>query len=590
MSQLPLTAEQQALVEHPSEAFVSACPGAGKTRAVVARLIHIAKTIPPRRGVALLSFTNSAIEVFVARCRLQGVEGMLKHPGFVGTFDSFVGHFFIAPGGVSGTDERPTIVDSWDTLGVEVRLRGRNAYRGQHGVSLDDFDPENNQIFLSRIGRPDLRSHVAANQADYVRAAEQWRRSLRRNGYLSAADARVEAWAKLQGSDWSRCLGRALAGRFYEVIVDEAQDCNPLDLQILQWLRSYGLRVVIVSDIDQAIYGFRHGNPAKLREFQQNYEPTNRLNLRGNFRSSRPICALASTLRTRIAPDESIGIAADVNIPVHLIVYSGRSVTPVIGDKFSELITRFNIDPDRSVILAHARRAACRTAGFALPSDDIGNSRIAALARAICEFWSSSASNRARETALREIEKLILTLMGKINDNESPHRAAEKHEINRRWLRRTALELLTSLPRSCDDSDAGRASWITSLHQEVDRLGLSYGPGMSARRCFPRRPNAEWSKSLRQADTPRLSWSTIHEAKGREYAAVCVVLPPDRGNRNHTSSLLDAWESRADDEAKRVIYVGVTRAEQLVAIAIPAAFSERLVRILDGTRVPIVVT
>jgi hypothetical protein len=60
---------------------------------------------------------------------------MLKHPGFVGTFDSFVAHFFIAPGGISGTDERPTIVDSWDTLGVEVRLRGRNAFSGPELVS-----------------------------------------------------------------------------------------------------------------------------------------------------------------------------------------------------------------------------------------------------------------------------------------------------------------------------------------------------------------------------------------------------------------------------------------------------------------------
>jgi DNA helicase II / ATP-dependent DNA helicase PcrA len=586
MSQFPLTAEQQAFVEHASEAFAEACPGAGKTRAVVARLIHVARTIPPRKGVALLSFTNSAIEVFVGRCRLNGVEGMLKHPGFIGTFDSFVGHFFIGPGGASGTDVRPTIVDSWDTLGVEVRLRGSSTFSGP-GVRLDDFDPENNQILLDRIGHLGLRRHVTANQAEYARVAEEQRRRLRRNGYLSAADARVEAWTKLQQSDWSRYLGRALAGRFYEVIVDEAQDCNPLDLQILQWLRSQGLPVVIVSDIDQAIYGFRHGSPDKLREFQQTYAANDRLNLTGNFRSSRPICALASTLRTRNTPDESLGSTKEVNIPMHLIFYSGQSVTPAIGDKFFELITNFHIDPARSVILAHARRIACRAAGVILSSDDTGNSRVAALARAtICEFWSSSASNRTREKALRETEKLVLTLMGKIADNESPHRAAEKHEINRRWLRRTALELITRLPRSCDDSNAGRASWITTLHQEVDRLSLNYGPGISAARFFPRSPNAKWSKSLRQADAPRLSWSTIHEAKGREYAAVCVVLPPDRGNADHTSKLFEVWESRTEDEAKRVIYVGVTRAERLVAVAVPEAFSERMIRILDDTSVP----
>ena len=589
MTQLPLTTEQRQFAEHASEAFVEACPGAGKTRAVVARLIHIAKSIPPRRGVALLSFTNSAIEVFIERCRLNGVETMLKHPGFVGTFDSFVAHFFIGPGGVSGTDVRPTIVDSWNTLGVEVRLRGTNAFRGP-GVSLDDFDPETNQIDLNRIRNASLRSHVAAHQVDYIRVAEQRRRGLRRNGYLTAADARVETRANLQRSDWSRCLGHALAGRFYEVIVDEAQDCNPLDLQILQWMRNHGVRVVIVSDIDQAIYGFRHGNPANLREFQQSYDAANRISLTGNFRSSRPICALASTLRTRIAPDESVGATAAIDIPVHIITYGGQSVTSDVGDNFFELVTRFRIDPARSIVLAHARRAACRAAGFVLPSNDRGNSRIATLARAICEFWLSSASNRTRETALREIEKLLLALMGKIEDNETPHRAAEKHGINRRWLRRTGLELITRVPRSCDESETGRTSWMRTLRQEVDRLGLSYGPGISARSYFRQPPNTEWSKSLRQTELPQLNWSTIHEAKGREYTAVCVVLQPDRGNADHTSKLFETWENRTESEAKRVIYVGVTRAEQLVAIAVPAAFFERMVSILQRARVPIEVS
>jgi superfamily I DNA/RNA helicase len=102
---------------------------------------------------------------------------------------------------------------------------------------------------------------------------------------------------------------------------------------------------------------------------------------------------------------------------------------------------------------------------------------------------------------------------------------------------------------------------------------------------LPRPPTGEWSKNLRQSETPKLNWSTIHEAKGREYAAVCVVFPPDRGNADHTSKLFEVWENRTEDEAKRVIYVGVTRAEHLVAIAVPAGFSERLIRILEGAGV-----
>lgn len=48
-----LTVEQEAFASHVGGAFVHACPGAGKTRTIIARLIKIAATLPPRRGGTL---------------------------------------------------------------------------------------------------------------------------------------------------------------------------------------------------------------------------------------------------------------------------------------------------------------------------------------------------------------------------------------------------------------------------------------------------------------------------------------------------------------------------------------------------------
>src|SRR5437879_9901777 len=125
-----LTDEQRAVANHVPGAFVEACPGAGKTRAIVARIARIAPTLPVRRGLAILSFTNSAIEEFIARCHALGLNSALCHPGFVGTFDAFLRQFFFSPGGIKGVLLRPTVVDSWETLGVNVRLRGVNAFQG----------------------------------------------------------------------------------------------------------------------------------------------------------------------------------------------------------------------------------------------------------------------------------------------------------------------------------------------------------------------------------------------------------------------------------------------------------------------------
>lgn len=579
----PLTDEQRTFASHVSGAFVEACPGAGKTRAIAARIARITPSLPVRRGLAILSFTNSAIEAFICQCHSFGLDNALRHPGFVGTFDAFLRQFFFSPGGVEGVILHPSVVDSWETLGVDVRLRGSNAFRGD-GVGLDFFDPDNDQIDLTLIGHAGLRAHVRANQTAYQQAAAQKRRTLRQRGYLSAADVRVDVVRRLQRAQWSTALGRALAARFQEVIVDEAQDCNPLDCQIIRWLRENGVIVTVVSDPDQAIYGFRHGSPADLRSIANGYDVRDRLPLTGNFRSSPSICCLAATLRTRAVPDTSLGETAAITEPVHVLTYQGTAVSEIVGRRFCELMQLTGITSKDGIVLSHARKNALRACGFGC-EEDAGNSHVAVIARAVGTFWSSSASNRARELALRLVERTILDLMGKIDDGELPSRAAERRGINSRWLRRIALELVTRVPRSCADTNDGRTAWISALRDEIRRLGLTYRSDISERQYFPNRAKADWHRLLVTGNAPKIGIATIHEAKGKGYDAVCVVIPPDVREPRRTERLLDDWQNRTDSEAKRVIYVGITRAKKLCVIAVPAANGERIRDLLERAQV-----
>src|ERR1700674_1393074 len=110
---ISLTNEQHTFANHVPGAFVEACPGAGKTLAIVARIARIAPTLPVRRGLAVLSFTNSAIEALISQCHAIGLDSALRHPGYVGTFDAFLRQFFFSPGGIDGVVLRPIVVDSW---------------------------------------------------------------------------------------------------------------------------------------------------------------------------------------------------------------------------------------------------------------------------------------------------------------------------------------------------------------------------------------------------------------------------------------------------------------------------------------------
>lgn len=574
-----LTDEQQVFVDHAGETFVEACPGAGKTRAIVSRIHRLSLTLPPRKGLAVLSFTNTAVDEFKERCFSIGLENSLRHPGFIGTFDAFIRHFFVMPVGIPGVHARPHIVDNWRTLGVEIRLPGVNAFRGA-GVSLDLFDASDGVIEPLSIQDARLREHVQANQAQYQKAASLRRAALHRNGILSAADARIVALQNLKQPGWSDALGGGLAARFSEIIIDEAQDCNDVDFALLNWLRCYGINVTVVCDPDQAIYEFRHGNPSKLGEFRKTYTAENQLSFTGNFRSSSRICQLAATLRAREDPDVALGTSRDMETPIQIMEY-GASIQPSIGQSFSALALWHGISIDQTYILSHGRSAVIRAAG---KSGGTSNSvaKTAQMAVAVGAYWSSAGSNKTREYALRTVEKLILQLMGVVEDNEPVSKAIERNNLNERELRRMALALLTSLPKTCAHTDEGREEWLQALRTATEGLNLELPHGQTVRSFFSNRGNTDWSKALQGSEQQNsLPCATVHEAKGREYDAVCFVIQPNRAPQNYTEQLFNAWEERESDEAKRVAYVAITRAKKLAAIAIPSAYVERLTAILN---------
>lgn len=578
-----LTPEQRAFALHGHGAFVEACPGAGKTRTVIARLCNIASSILPRRGVAVLSFTNTAVDEFRSRCRKEGLDALLRHPSYMGTLDAFVRHFVVLPTQSADVTVRPIILDSWDSLDVGIRLAGNDAFRGD-AVPLDLFDAESGSIDPQRIGHSGLRAHVRLHQARYEEVASRKRHALLRAGYMSADDARVQVMRVLQDQEIGGSLGRALAARFHEVMVDEGQDCNPLDLQILGWLREHGVQVTFVCDPGQAIYEFRRGDHAGLMRFKDTFPADSQLSLTGNFRSSRAICGLSSTLRSELRIDEALGEAADTPHPVMLFVYPGQAVE-MVGSAFASWLAELGEAPDDAIVLAHAGNVAQRATGGKSSAEPTGSSRVEQIARTVAGFWSPAATARSRDEAIQRIETLLLDLMGIRKSGEHLLRAIERNGTNRRELRRLALTLLTSLPRQCEDRDASRVAWIAELVAQTQKLRLALPQGVTLRGFFRTPTNGRWVKHLASSSETGLACATIHQAKGREYGAVCVVLPPDRAPSTRTRDLLNSWEQRTESEAKRVIYVGVTRAKVATAIAAPQVFADQVAAILRANAV-----
>ena len=148
------------------------------------------------------------------------------------------------------------------------------------------------------------------------------------------------------------------------------------------------------------------------------------------------------------------------------------------------------------------------------------------------------------------------------------------------------MHLMCQLPHTCDNDITAGKAWVDALRRTVKEMELPLPKGQSISRFFPYPRTGQWAKHLTPPVNVSIRFSTVHEAKGREYGAVCVVIPPDHAPYQHTSKLFEAWESGSDHEGKRVIYVGVTRAKEYVMLAVPESFVERIETILKRYAVP----
>lgn len=54
-----------------------------------------------------------------------------------------------------------------------------------------------------------------------------------------------------------------------------------------------------------------------------------------------------------------------------------------------------------------------------------------------------------------------------------------------------------------------------------------------------------------------------------------------RTNEYAIGPVFDKWEDRTDDEAKRVLYVGITRARAFCAVVVPDPFNDTVLSILE---------
>lgn len=267
-----------------NDILVIAGPGSGKTKTLISCIVEAVQAGTPADKVVAISFTNnSAAELKVRLCEVAKQLPAL-HRVHVSTFHAWVAQL------------AATRIDPWtfppvglNTASLAVALHLRNpdtakhvftkaevAAAERHFEGCETFDAMEKRNF-NRIGAEKKNREGFEN---LKKAASQLEAEMK--------DYQIGTFGTLMKS------GAALAEELKQdsiawLFIDEAQDLNAPQADFVAALQKRtGCRVFAIADDDQGIYKFRGASSQFLREFGRR-KTTQTFQLTRNFRSTKPI-------------------------------------------------------------------------------------------------------------------------------------------------------------------------------------------------------------------------------------------------------------------------------------------------------------
>ncbi len=264
LSQGPTDQQRDAIFANNDEFLLRASPGSGKTWTSCRRFLWRAENRSASGGIALLSFTNTAIREFDAAAAAIGRRRFLSDPNYVGTFDAFVERFLINTLGhiLTGGLKRPRLFigprpgdRNNSKLILWLTIKGK-----QCPIPAWQIAPRIEDGKLAFSGSLGYGNVALPPSEAYSKILQ-----LLQYGYYTHAHRGM--WAVLLLKHNPDIAG-VLARRFPEIIVDEAQDTNIWLLHLLRYLRKAGSYITLVGDPDQCIFAFSQASASSLPELK----------------------------------------------------------------------------------------------------------------------------------------------------------------------------------------------------------------------------------------------------------------------------------------------------------------------------------
>ncbi|MDQ6937902.1 MAG: ATP-dependent helicase, partial [Actinomycetota bacterium] len=525
--------------------------GTGKTRAIthrIANAVH-SETVPAGHVLAV-TFTARAAGEMRTRLRALGVGGVQARTFHAAALRQLQ---FFAPR-VLGA-EMPEVVDG--TLRLVATAAARAGVRAER-AEVRDLAAEIDWAKAVLAAPGDYPARAVAVGRDtpvapekLAEVYEQYEQAKRRAGQLDFSDLLlVMAGAIETMSD----VAEQVRSRYRYFTVDEYQDVSPLQQRMLDAWLGGRQDLCVVGDPNQTIYSFAGATPSHLLDFRSRYPQATVVRLRRDYRSTPQVVTLANRLMhavtgpvPRFAP--SAGLGASAGPPgVELVGQRPNGPAPTFAE--------FDDEPAEAATVA----AACAQ----LVAEGTAAAEIAVLFRvnAQSEVYEQALAEAGIAYVLRggerffdrpEVKQARLLLRGAARADNGD--AGLLDEVQ------TVLASTGWQPTAPPAGGAARERWeslaaLLTLAEEV----LAADP---AARLADLVAELDQRASAQHAPTVQgVTLASLHSAKGLEWDAVFLV-----GLTDTTLPIQHATTPAQVAEERRLLYVGITRARERLALS-----------------------
>ena len=559
-----LSPEQRAIVEAPLVPLVVvACAGSGKTFTAVHRLLEIRRRMGDARGrAALLSFSNVAVKTFRDGYRPLADSlppGVAQQRVEIDTLDGFLTSNIL----------RPHASRTMGCLRTPFLVSGAEPFLENKELKLWAQPANGNPYPLPRADIGDVVANYRGGVAQFHYRKHKALIPITNGPAVVTRLGKIGAYTHNLGQYWALLtlqaqplIRAAMARRYPHILVDESQDIGTIHQAILLELAAAGSQVSLIGDPSQGIYEFAGADGTFLRDYG-NRAGVHSYPLTRNYRSVPSVVALANALSNRA--DNADRTAAEHPHGAFFIAYK-----PVDREKlivaFQAAILAAGLSVDRSAIVCRGSATVESVAGTE-----------SAMGQGLIKQFAQAAVLRDKRRdylgAFKTVAGCITGLLQKQSDGWlanliQPARHPEMRPIRREiWTFTRDPDL--GLPASSLVADT---QWHPLLVPRVkallDRLQKQFGllPGDNVGNRLKKtkllnRP-LQPATDLATEQQSMLRVETVHKVKGESLDAVLYL-----AEKAHVEALLLG----VDTELGRIGYVAVSRARNMIWLAIPSA-------------------